>query len=316
MGRRRKKAVTLAGCTACRSMVLVRRTFLFFVLFSGTFCISTEAQTSDAFLPTLAKTQLDSAASRVAEKIRHMKFQPLTPKVLVIDFSRQFPDETSRLGMLLADRFTDSLRRIANGLEVMDCEVFKNYLEENWINIEDLRSLDVCLKVARELGATGIIRANIFEAPDHQLKVSFRVTGFGPAWSEEALLPLTEEMRVLLFQPGLSYVREPDTIPAEPDVLKWGAEGTNGVSRPSCISCPSPGYNDLARTAKFQGMAVLSAVVTTEGKVTSIYVIKGVPFGLTRNAIDAVKGWQFKPALKADKPIAVRVAIQVTFRLL
>lgn len=306
----------LAACTACRSMVLVQRTFLFFGLFSGTFCISTEAQTSDPVLPPTAETQLDSVASRVAEKIRHIKFQLLTPKVLVVDFSRQFPGETSRLGTLLADRFSDSLRRIANGLEVMDREVFKNYLEENWMNIEDLHSLDVCLTVARELGATGIIRADILEVPDHQLKISFRVTGFGPAWLEEALLPLTEEMRVLLFQPGLLYVRDPDAIPAEPDVLKLGAEGTNGVSPPSCISCPNPGYNDLARVAKFQGTAVLSAVVTTEGKVTSVYVMKGIPFGLTQNAIDAVKGWQFRPALKADKPVAIRLAIQVTFRLL
>ena len=40
----------------------------------------------------------------------------------------------------------------------------------------------------------------------------------------------------------------------------------------------------IPRAAKFQGVVVLSLVVTPEGKADAIYVVKGAPFGLTTKA--------------------------------
>jgi TonB family protein len=60
---------------------------------------------------------------------------------------------------------------------------------------------------------------------------------------------------------------------------------------------------------------LLSIVVTTEGKATSIYASKGAPFVLTTKAIKAVQDWRFEPALKDGKPVPARVQVETTFRL-
>jgi protein TonB len=93
--------------------------------------------------------------------------------------------------------------------------------------------------------------------------------------------------------------------------------GTGGVGYPSCILCPSPAYSEDARKAKWQGTVVLQVVITTEGRATQIQVVKGPGLGLEDKAIEAVKNWQFKPALGPNgKPVATITPIEVTFRLL
>jgi TonB family protein len=84
---------------------------------------------------------------------------------------------------------------------------------------------------------------------------------------------------------------------------------------PTCVYCPDPSYSDASRAAKFQGVVVLSVVVTLEGKADSIYVVKGAPFGLATKAIAAVRTWKFKPAQKDGMPVPVRVPVELTLRL-
>ncbi len=61
---------------------------------------------------------------------------------------------------------------------------------------------------------------------------------------------------------------------------------------------------------------VLQVVVTTEGRAANISVIKGAGMGLEEAAIEAVKGWKFRPALGPDgHAVATVVPIQVSFRL-
>lgn len=93
--------------------------------------------------------------------------------------------------------------------------------------------------------------------------------------------------------------------------------GTGGVGYPSCIYCPSPAYSEDARKAKWQGTVVLQVVITTEGRATQIQVVKSPGLGLEDKAIEAVRNWQFKPALGPNgKPVATITPIEVTFRLL
>jgi protein TonB len=92
--------------------------------------------------------------------------------------------------------------------------------------------------------------------------------------------------------------------------------GKNGIEYPHCISCPAADYTDEARNAKFQGVVDLDAVVTPEGKVANIRVVRGPGMGLEERAIEAVSQWRFNPAVDAiGKPVAVRVPIEVIFKL-
>ncbi|MGB6546356.1 MAG: energy transducer TonB [Candidatus Acidiferrales bacterium] len=93
--------------------------------------------------------------------------------------------------------------------------------------------------------------------------------------------------------------------------------GEGGVGYPSCLYCPRPSYSDEARKAKYQGTVMLQAVITPDGRGIQIQVVKGLGLGLDEKAIEAVKGWRFKPAVGPDgKPVATLVPIEVTFRLL
>lgn len=103
----------------------------------------------------------------------------------------------------------------------------------------------------------------------------------------------------------------------------WGtgggypSAGTNGYGDPACVYCPSPQFTDEAVKAKYQGVVLLQAVVTADGRATNIRVVKGIGLGLDEKAIEAVRNWRFSPARGPDgKAATVQAEIEVTFRLL
>jgi periplasmic protein TonB len=88
-----------------------------------------------------------------------------------------------------------------------------------------------------------------------------------------------------------------------------------GVSAPKVIYQPDPEYSEEARKAKFQGTCVLWLVVGPDGKPRDIRVARTLGLGLDEKALEAVKNWRFEPALKDNKPVAVQINVEVTFRL-
>ena len=285
-------------------------------LLSGTACLSAQAPDPDLILTGAAEIQLDSLASRIAEEIKKSDRDKAPAKVLVFDFTWETPGISSRLGTILADRFSEMLKAHGNGIEVKDRKLLKDYYNDTWTRIEDFQTDPVYLEVAQELGANEIIRANLVEEGTHQLNVLAKVTGSEPPFSDQARFLITEDMENLLSQPTASNFKAPDPIPPEPGVLVMGPNGVDGVSRPSCITCPDPGYTEAARSGKFGGTLILSAVIATNGEVSSFYVVKPLPFGLTQRAIATVRNWKFKPAMKDGNPVPARVNITITFRLL
>ncbi len=87
------------------------------------------------------------------------------------------------------------------------------------------------------------------------------------------------------------------------------------VSSPIPIYQPEPQYSERAREAKYQGTDVLSIIVTAQGNVEDVQVVRPLGLGLDENAVKAVKTWKFRPAMRNDHPVAVRVDVEVTFRL-
>ena len=68
--------------------------------------------------------------------------------------------------------------------------------------------------------------------------------------------------------------------------------------------------------AKYQGTVVLQVTITPDGRAINISVVKGPGLGLEEKAIEAVKGWKFKPAVGPNgKVVPTIVPIEVTFRL-
>ena len=87
------------------------------------------------------------------------------------------------------------------------------------------------------------------------------------------------------------------------------------VSKPVPIYKPNPVYTPEAKAAKIQGTVILRVTIEPDGKVGDVKIIQGLDKGLDQEAADTVKTWKFKPATKAGKPIAVKTAIEINFRL-
>lgn len=89
----------------------------------------------------------------------------------------------------------------------------------------------------------------------------------------------------------------------------------NGVTAPRAIYDPDPEYSEEARKAKYQGTVILSLIVDPSGRAKNIQIARSLGMGLDEKAIDAVAKWQFAPGMKDGHAVAVRVNVEVNFRL-
>jgi TonB family protein len=99
-------------------------------------------------------------------------------------------------------------------------------------------------------------------------------------------------------------------VPAAPP-YRVGGE----VTRPEKVSGDPPEYTEAARRARVTGVVIIEAVIDEQGNATEPRVLKSLPLGLDRQALDAVQTWKFKPATLRGKPVPVYYTLVVTFQV-
>ena|SRR5436190_588779 len=88
------------------------------------------------------------------------------------------------------------------------------------------------------------------------------------------------------------------------------------VSTPfKIISKPRPGYTDSARQANIQGTVILRVTFMANGSIGSISAVKGLPNGLTEQAIAAARRIAFTPAQANGVPQSVTKQIEYSFSI-
>lgn len=87
-----------------------------------------------------------------------------------------------------------------------------------------------------------------------------------------------------------------------------------GVISGNLISGTSPEYPHLAKSARIEGVVVLRADITTDGKIDDVRVISGPPM-LQQAAVDAVWTWRYRPYFLNGNPVVVETQINITFSL-
>ena len=85
-----------------------------------------------------------------------------------------------------------------------------------------------------------------------------------------------------------------------------------GVSPPRVTKQVSPNYK-TARGVRLEGSVTVSLIVSSHGVPREVRVIKGIDKDVDQSAADAVRQWRFAPARKDDKPVAVRVSLEIEF---
>jgi TonB family protein len=99
--------------------------------------------------------------------------------------------------------------------------------------------------------------------------------------------------------------------PTDYQVRKVG----NGVEAPHATSSSDPEYSDMARRMKYQSRVRLAGTVDLQGTFTDLCVLVPAGAGLDEKAMSAVKTWRFEPASIGGEPVAVRINVEVDFRL-
>jgi protein TonB len=86
--------------------------------------------------------------------------------------------------------------------------------------------------------------------------------------------------------------------------------------RPAVVHSVAPRYTPEALEAHLQGVVILDAVVEKDGRVSATRVLKPLPFGLSEQAVLAVKQWRYSPGKDArGRPVRSIVTVNVAFTI-
>jgi len=91
----------------------------------------------------------------------------------------------------------------------------------------------------------------------------------------------------------------------------------DGVSPPTRVKLVRAYYTEPAKAAKIEGDVVMRAVVHANGTVGEVKVTQSLDsrYGLDREAVKALRQWEFTPAKKDGKPVAVKMTFTTRFTL-
>lgn len=81
------------------------------------------------------------------------------------------------------------------------------------------------------------------------------------------------------------------------------------------ISKPRAPYTDAARTNMVQGVVRLKVTFLANGQIGAIVPIKGLPNGLTNQAVNAARAVRFEPARRKGKPFTVVKILEYSFTI-
>lgn len=121
---------------------------------------------------------------------------------------------------------------------------------------------------------------------------------------------------------GSASSHEPSTLVVRPLQVYGSGETTplekigGRISQPIPISTPAASFSAEARSKGIQGVVLLRLIVNAQGIPQNIQVVRPLGHGLDEAAVDAVKRYRFRPAMKdGNQPVPVMLTIEVNFRL-
>lgn len=88
------------------------------------------------------------------------------------------------------------------------------------------------------------------------------------------------------------------------------------ISAPQIKHRVTAQYTEEAQRANYQGVCLIGLIVNAQGDPVNIHVVRPLGMGLDENAIEAIRQYKFKPAIKDGKtPVPVMITVEFVFRL-
>ncbi|HKU74925.1 MAG TPA: TonB family protein [Pyrinomonadaceae bacterium] len=91
--------------------------------------------------------------------------------------------------------------------------------------------------------------------------------------------------------------------------------GKDVTTKARLISKPEPQYTEDARKNQVTGTVVLKVVFASNGTVSNIRTVSGLPYGLTERAIAAARQIKFVPATKDGHQVSMWMQLEYNFNL-
>jgi TonB family protein len=115
---------------------------------------------------------------------------------------------------------------------------------------------------------------------------------------------------------GLSTISESDFTPPPDAVRVLGGRITisEETMKGLCVRQISPHYPENAKASRIEGTVLMEITVGKDGHVIDAQVVSG-PDGLRKAAVDAVRGWEFRPFLFLGEPAEVESKMRIIFTL-
>jgi TonB family protein len=275
-------------------------------LSTGVLCAAASCMFS---IPAFGQTpaEIESLANRTAERVAKTHQQHIFVAGLLqcqLDAEVCVSFEASLHG---------NLEKMVPGVHFVRRESIINILEGRGFMGLDAYSSDILKAVATSAGAD-ILVTDTLEWQNGGYELTSEVFD---AVQQKKL----EQFRAKIARPTPDSGGEP-LVFKDPEsgvsvIISRGKQSRSpAFTYPACDKCPDPAYTAEARANRIQGRVVMLATITEQGAAQQVRVIYGLEDGLTDQALEAVRGWHFKPAIGKDgKPFALRMPIEVTFRL-
>ena len=134
--------------------------------------------------------------------------------------------------------------------------------------------------------------------------------GAGLAWPSEMLASLKH-----LGEPGVGAGRGdgPQFGVSAAPVSTDTPSVTTVDTKPVPLNRLTPRYTEAARANGVQGSVVVRVLVGEDGSVKSVRVVRGLPDGLTEEAMNVARQTKFKRAMKDGKPVPFWVGLEISF---
>lgn len=89
---------------------------------------------------------------------------------------------------------------------------------------------------------------------------------------------------------------------------------STGVSNGLLLAPIQPVYPQIARMTRIEGVVVIQAIISKQGRIESARLVSGPPL-LVQAALDAVRNARYRPYMLNNEPTEVQTTFSVNFRL-